>query len=262
MAVSTPPPATTSTVISLNDVSERYLQIYQRLFDVACFCFASFRKVNEEDYDMIAQQSSVMPKIQNRMDFERAKDTTQSWIARNALSEALSTVVPLMEDCRTVCSLCDYKMSGKTDAAEVERITGKERQQFLMLSIPDKLNDLHKRFGIKSELEEHVLSLLDVAKVLVLKEGKVTDEEAKNNGKLTLKLRMITVMQAPTQSEAGEQIMGLTRRMSDHTRDFAVGEKLELNRAETIGGIITLAGFLATMLQGIQVYAKKIGAAD
>ncbi|MDD5261281.1 MAG: hypothetical protein PHD76_05465 [Methylacidiphilales bacterium] len=255
------PSPNAATVISLNDVAERYLQVYQRLFDIACFCLASFRKINEEDYDQMAQQSSVMPKIQSRMDFERAKDATQFWMARNTLSEALSTIVPLLEDCRTVCALCDYKMTGKADPALVEKITGPDRQQFLQLPIPEKFAQLKKKYGIESELEDHVQSLLDLTKALVLKDGKLTNEEARN-GKLTLKLRMITVMQAPAQSQGGEPILGLTRRMTDHVRDIAVGDKIELSRAEAIGGLITIAGFLATMLQGVQAYAKKVGASE
>lgn len=249
------------TTISLNDIAERYLGVYQRLFDVVSINLAGFRKINEEDYDQIGQQASVMPKVQARMDFEAAKDAAQFWIGRNALSEALSTVVPLMEDCRTVCALCDYKIAGKTDASAIQKITGEDRQKFLQLPIPEKFKAVAKSYGITSELEPHVLSLMDLAKAMVLKDGKVTEEEAKN-GELVLQIRAITVTQQPTQSASGETILGLARRMSDHSRTLKVGDKAELNRAELLGALVTIAGFLATFLKGVQDYAQKVGAAD
>jgi hypothetical protein len=255
------PPAG-QTTISLNDVADRYLRVYQRLFDVAMFNFASYRKVSEEDYDFVGQQFPVMPHSQSRRNFEGAKDTAQDWLARNLISEALSTVVPLLEDCRTVLALCDYKASGKTDAARIQEITNQERASFMGLPIPEKFKLLKDKYAVSSELQEHIQSLLDVTKCMVMHENKVAPEAAPG-GTLVFKIRAITIVQAPAQSkEGGEPILGLTRRMQDHTRELKAGEEIHLAKAEVVGALVTIAGFLATLLQGVQVYAKKVGAAD
>src|ERR1700736_1173610 len=97
----TPTPAPTTT-ISLNDVADRYLDHYQKLFDLLIFSLSSFRKASEQDYDEFANQLVIMPKNKARLSFEKAKDATEGWVLKHILSEALGSVVPLMEDSRTI----------------------------------------------------------------------------------------------------------------------------------------------------------------
>jgi hypothetical protein len=247
--------------ISLNEIADRYLSVHQKLFDVAMFNMASHRKVSEEDYDMVTNQFPVQPQQKERRDFEAAKDTAQNWAARNLISEALSTVVPLMEDSRTVMALCDYKVGGKNDQELVNKITGPDRNEFMALPIPDKFKFLKDKYDVSSEVEEHILSLMEVAKAMIQHDNKAAAEVCKD-GKLTLKIRTITLTQAPAKSESGEAILGLTRQMNDHTREFTEGSEIELKKAELVGGLVTISAFLATLLAGVQQYAQKTGAAD
>jgi len=116
--------------ISLNEIADRYLKVYQRLFDIAMINMAGARKVSEEDYEAVTNQFPVQPQQKERRDFEDAKDEAFDWQCRGLISEALSTVVPLMEDCRTVLALCDYKAAGKNDPDRIKEITDKERKEF------------------------------------------------------------------------------------------------------------------------------------
>jgi hypothetical protein len=97
-----PSPQAGVTTINLGDIADRYLDVYQRLFDISGFILMSGRKITEEDYDQFRDQFPIMPKTEVRRSFEDAKETTQTWLARSILSEALSTIVPLLEDSRTV----------------------------------------------------------------------------------------------------------------------------------------------------------------
>ncbi|MEM6886006.1 MAG: hypothetical protein AAF571_13340 [Verrucomicrobiota bacterium] len=255
------PAASGGQTISLNEIADRYLGVYQRLFDITMINLASYRKVSEEDYDMVTNQFPVQPQQKDRRDFEAAKDTALIWLTRSLVSEGLSTVVPLLEDCRTVLCLCDYKVAGKNDAERIQEITGKERQEFMAMPIPDKFKLLKEKFEVSSEIEEHILSLMEVTKGMVMHDGKAAAEICED-GKLTLKIRTITLTQAPATSESGEQILGLTRQMNDHSREYQEGETIELNKGEIVGSIVTLAAFLASLLASVQTYAKKVGAAD
>ncbi len=261
MSKPTEQPAQGGQTISLNEIADRYLGVHQKLFDIAMFNLASYRKVSEEDYDLVTNQFPVQPQQKDRRDFEGAKDTAQNWLARNLISEALSTVVPLMEDCRTVLALCDFKTGGTNDPELVKKITGPDRQEFLGLSVPDKFKFLKEKYEVKSEVEEHILSMMEVAKAMIQHDNKAAAEVCKD-GKLILKIRTITLTQAPVKSEAGENVMGLTRKMNDHSREFVEGAEIDLQKAEVVGTLVTISAFLATLLAGVQQYAQKTGAAD
>src|SRR6266853_6003326 len=111
------PPQNPPTRISIGEVATRYLDSLQRVYDIVSFCMASSRKISEQDYEEFSHKLQIMPRQESRMDFEKAKDTTEQWYLRNSLGDAISLVVPLMEDCRTIAALCDYKVGGKNDAA-------------------------------------------------------------------------------------------------------------------------------------------------
>ncbi|MEM9444856.1 MAG: hypothetical protein AAGA18_05830 [Verrucomicrobiota bacterium] len=253
--------APTGQKISLNEIADRYLNVYQRLFDIAMVNLAGYRKVSEEDYDSVTNQFPVQPQQKERRSFEAAKNASQDWLTRNLITEALSTIVPLLEDCRTVLALCDYKSAGKNDATEIQKITGKDRQEFMNLPVPDKFKFLKDKYSASSELQEQILSLMDFSRGMIMFEGKATKEICQD-GKYIFKIRTITLSQTPAKSDSGEPILGLTRKMSDHTRQFKEGDQLELNKGEMIGSLVTIAGFLATLLASVQGYAKKVGAAS
>jgi hypothetical protein len=250
-----------TTTISLNDVADRYLNHYQKLFDLSMFSLSSFRKASEQDYDEFAKQLIVMPKNHARMNFDKAKDATETWVLKHILSEALGSVVPLMEDCRTICALCDYKVAKKSDQAELQKITVQNRQEFIALPIAEKFAVLKKKYGIETDVQEHIQSLLLVTRAL-LREGVLTEADTDGKPEISLNIRSVTLVQAPGKPNAGgEATVSLTRKMGDNSRAVKVGDKITFTKAEQFGSIVTLAIFLASMLQGVQAYAKKTGAA-
>jgi hypothetical protein len=257
------PAAESTTRISLVDIANRYLEHYQRLFDISAFSLAGFRKASEQDYDELTRQLVLMPKNDARMSFEKAKDVTETWLLKHVLTEALGSVVPLLEDSRSICALCDYKVAKINDSAKLLAISNQQRQEFLRLSIGDKFNHLKQKYGITCDVQEHVESLLSITRALLSKDGVLTQEEAGAQSEITLKIRSITLVQAnAAPSTSGEAVFNLTRKVTDNTRKVKVGDKVALTKAEQFGSLMTLSIFLATMLQGVQNYALKTGAAD
>jgi hypothetical protein len=250
-----------TTTISLNDVADRYLSHYQKLFDISMFSLSSFRKASEQDYDEFAQQLMVMPKNQGRMTFDKAKDATETWVLKHVLAEALGSMVPLMEDCRTICALCDFKTAKKQNPSEVQEITGKQRQEFIGLPLPEKFNVLKQKYNLDSEVKEHVQSLLQVTRALA-RDSVLTEAETEGKPETTLKIRAVTLVQIPAKGPSGEPTINLSRKISDATRVVKVGEKITFTKAEQFGSLVTMAIFLGSMLQGVQAYARKTGAAS
>jgi hypothetical protein len=256
-------PTAQSTKISLNDVATRYLDALQRIYDLVSYSLAASRRINEHDYDEFSQQLQVMPRQQSRMDFEKAKDAAEHWFLRNSLGDAVALIGPLMEDCRTISSLCTYKTSGQADPAKLQAIVGEERQKFMLLPAKEKFRVLKEEYSLTSPVQEHIEGLLEATKCLIWKNGVVTAEEANADGKLKFKIRSIHVVPVSGGvTKANEHTLNLTRRMGDSEKVFAVGETINLSKAEHVGAIITVGLFIGSLLQGLQEFARKTGAAD
>lgn len=256
------PTPTPAASISLNEVATRYLDSLQRVYDIVSYSLAASRRINEHDYDEFSQQLQVMPRQQARMDFEKAKDATEHWFLRNSLGDAIALVGPLMEDCRTISALCTYKVAGKNDQARLQAIVGEERQKFMQLPAKEKFRVLTEEYSVSSPVQEHIEGLLDAAKCLIWKNGVVSEEEVNSDGKLKFKIRTVHIVPVSAPSPGKEPTLSITRRMGDSEKVFAVGETIGLSKAEHIGAIITVGLFIASMLQALQDFAKKIGAAD
>lgn len=251
------------TRISLVEIANRYLEHYQRLFDISAFSLAGFRKASEQDYDELTRQLVLMPKNDARMSFEKAKDVTETWLLKHVLTEALGSVVPLLEDSRSICALCDYKIAKINDSNKLFAISNEQRQEFLRLSIKQKFDHLKQKYGITCDVQEHIESLLTITQALLSKEGILTEVEAGSPDEITLKIRSVTLVQAnAAPNSSGEPVFNLTKKFTDNSRVVKVGDKVALTKAEQFGSLMTLSIFLSTILQGVQNYALKIGAAD
>ncbi|MDF3129817.1 hypothetical protein P0Y35_11470 [Kiritimatiellaeota bacterium B1221] len=249
-----------TTRISLEEIATKYLGALQKNHDMLSYFLSGSRKTTEADYDEFSNQLQVMPRQTDRMDFENAKRATQQWVLRNTLSDSLALVMPLLEDARTVCALCDFKASGSTDQAELQKIANQNRAEFLQKPLAEKFTHLKDTYGIDCEVSEHILILMDICKALMTKNGILTEEEAVD-GKRTLKIRSVQIVQTPSTDGSGQNL-SLSRKVGDSSREIKVGEEIHFTKAEQVGSILTVGVFISDMLKGIQVYAQKTGVAN
>ncbi len=245
------PPAG-STTINLSDIADRYLDVYQRLFDIAGFLGTAAGQAGEEPFKSFRQTHTIMPKAEGRMEFASAKQAASHWLARSILSEALSTITPLLEDSRMVLALCDYKAAGKTDEDKIKRITGKDRQEFMSLEIPDKLNLLKDKFKIDPEHAPHLIALSGITRDLIMSDGRATRNHV-------LKISALTLSPAPAVTPS-EPPVGKSGQLINHERTINSGSMIELSQEELVGCLVTIASFLATLMEQVQSYARKVGA--
>lgn len=248
--------------ISLDDMATRYLNALQKTYDMVCYTLAGSRKLSEADYDEFSNQLQVMPRQQARMEFEHAKENTEQWVLRNSLSDTLALVMPVLEDGRTICALCDFKKENSQDAEKLKEISTNDRAKFLQLPLPEKFAFLKKQYGISCEVEEHIVSLMEITKALMTKEGKLTDEEVDQNGQRTLKIRSVQIVQAPGEQANLAQSLNLTRKIGDSERVLKTGDEIHFSKAEHMGSILTVGIFITEVLKGIQAYAHKTGVAE
>ncbi|MEO0413482.1 MAG: hypothetical protein AAF226_00865 [Verrucomicrobiota bacterium] len=250
-----------TTKISLEDMANSYLDTLQRTYDRVCYTLAGSRIINEENYDEFSQQLQVMPRQPSRMSFDDAKRSTEQWVLRNSLADSLALVMPVLEDARTVCSLCDFKASGSQDQQEAEKISTEHRAEFLQKTIEDKFSFLEDEFQINCQVKEHVLGLMDLTKALMTKDGFVTEEEA-TDSVLTIKIRSVQIVQSSEPGASGAAGLNLTRQVGDTEKQFKVGDSIHLNKAEHVGALLTIGIFITDIIRGVQSYAHSAGVAD
>ncbi len=251
------------TTISLEEMAARYLDTLQRNYDMVSYTLAGSRKISEGDYDDFSQQLQVMPRQPARMPFDKAKQASEQWILRNSLADGLAIVMPVLEDARTICSLCDFKASGSKDQAELNEIASNQRADFLQQEIGKKFAILKERYQISCDVEEHILSLMEFTKALMMKDGILTKEESADGERRTLKIRSVQVVQSGEgQTSDTPGSLNLTRRVGDSEREIKVGDAIHFSKAEHIGAILTIGIFVTDILRGIQAYAQSVGAAD
>jgi hypothetical protein len=257
-------PQTQNSSIRLADVAANYLGALQKIYDITCYTLSGSRKLNESDYDEFSGNLQVMPQQSTRLDFESAKEVTEQWLLRNSLGDSVSLITPLLEDVRTIASLCQFKASGSKDGTKVQKIVTDDRAAFLPIPLEDKFKKLKEEYGIASLVQEHVESLILVVKTLMWRQGIVTKEDLGSADTLKVKIRSVQIVAAngPESSGQGSATMSLTKKMGDSEKEFKVGDKIRLTKAEHMGAIITITLFVGSLLEGLQAYARSTGAAD
>ena len=250
------------TTISLEEMATRYLETLQKNFDMISYTLAGSRKINEADYDEFSQQLQVMPRQPSRMSFDKAKTATEQWLLRNSLADGLAVVMPVLEDARTICALCDFKSSGSTDQDELNEIASSQRAEFLKQEIDQKFKLLEDRYQITCDVKDHILGLMQLTKALMTKDGVLTEDEAPD-GSIALKIRSVQIVQSREANESAQPgSLNLSRQVGDSEREIKVGDSIQFSKAEHIGAILTISIFVTDILRGIQAYAQTTGAAD
>ncbi|MDX2225482.1 MAG: hypothetical protein SFY92_00045 [Verrucomicrobiae bacterium] len=252
-----------SVTISLNDIGVKYLTSLQRIYDITTFSMASARLINETNYDEFARTLQVMPNASTRMNFDRAKEEAERWLFRNSLTDALSIVIPLLEDCRTVCALARWKVSKERKDADLQKITVDDRTAFLRMTLRDKFKHLKDVFGLASELESNIESLARTRACLAQEGGKVGERATgADEEDLVLRLKTVQFINTPVTGQNQEVSLNVSRQFAEIEKTFKKGEAIELSKMEQAAAIITITIFVTNLLEGVQKFVKDSGAAD
>jgi hypothetical protein len=245
-----------ATQINLAEVVSRYLEGLQRVHDVINYVLAGERLLNEQEYENFSRASRVMPSQATRMDYDKAKEETNNWLLKQTLNETLGLLTLYLDDCRTICSICQWKAdSGRTDG-QLQKILNEDRATFLRLDLPAKIDALGSQYGISSTTADHVKSLYKARLSLSNANGLVSDKEAVD-GKLAVTLRNVQLVSKPAEGQGGGVFV--TSEVGDISKSFAVGDKVKLAKSEHLACILTIAFYVTTLAQSLRDYAQKLG---
>ena len=243
--------------INLGEVVNNYLKALQRVFDVMNYTLASERLLNEQEYEEFSRGNRVMPSQQSRLDYEGARDETNTWLLKQTLNEALGVLVLFLDDCRTLGTLSSWKSKGGA-GTDLQKKLQEDRVAFARMDLPAKLEHLEKEFELASPSSEHILSLFRARRILAANDARVTDENLED-GEFTVLLRSVQLKTNPGDKQ--NPGVFVTSEMGDLKRTFKTGEKLRLNKQEHLAVILTVSLFITSQAQSLKEYAQKLGVA-
>jgi hypothetical protein len=246
-------PAPQSIQINLREMGLKYLGASQRTFDLTACTIGALRCETERDYDEFARSVRFMPSQQHHLAFDAIRPAAESWLLRQLLSEALSLLVPLLEDARSVAALAAWKAEGGIDQTRLQRILQEDRQAFLRLSLDDKLKHVKEKFALSAPNESFLNGYLKLGQALV-RGGAVIEADATDDGALVVRLAAVDLQPA---SGEGVAAGAMTGRLVEMQKRFAVGDKLEFRKEEVLSLFASISLFITGIMGSLQAFVQK-----
>lgn len=233
--------------ISLKDMAQRYLGAMQRTYDIAAIAVQGIREVNERGYDELTAAARFLPAQNQRRNFATARPLAERWVLRNLIADAFGTLVPFMEDARTICALHEWKRAG-SDAATLPAIFRDQRNEFLRKDTAGKLAHLQEKHALQPPLGAHLTSIEALAGCLVRHDGVVP----KDGQPLAVTLVSLDLVAAPNAEKKVQPQLGEARK------EFAPGAEVVLDKVEYMNVLATVALFINGTMRQLQ---EKLGQA-
>jgi hypothetical protein len=236
-------PETQKTItISLHDMAQRYLGAMQRTHDIAAMVVQGTREVNERGYYELAAAARFMPAQNQRRAFAAAKPVAERWLLRNLLADAFGSLVPFLEDTRTICALHAWKKAG-SDPATLEPIFKEQRADFVRKDTAARLAHLKETYQLELPLSAHVTGLEALAACLVRHDGLVP----KDGTPLAFQIVALDLVGA----QQGDQ-RTVQPQLGESRKEFAPGSEVALDKVEYLNVLATVALFMNAALRKLQ----------
>jgi hypothetical protein len=255
MSKSSAPSTPQSVQINLRDMGLKYLGAIQRSFDMAACTIGSLRCQTEKDYDEFARIVRFMPSQQHHLGFDRIRPEAENWLLRQLLADSMGMLIPMLEDARSVSELAKWKAAGGTDQSAVKKILDEDRKAFLRLSLEDKLKHLKEKFAISASNEAFLPGYLKLGAALT-RGGTVAENDVTDNKNLVVRLAVVELgkVEKNDKSTPGS---GITGRLLEAQKRFAVGDKIEFNKDEVLSLFAMIALFVTGIMGSLQTFVKK-----
>lgn len=250
MSDTTTAPAEQSVQINLRDMATRYMSAIQRIFDLASASVGSLRCQTEKDYEDFSRQARFMPAPETHLPFDRIRPVTESWILRLLLNEAFGAIVPLLEDCRSVVALAQWKATGSGDQKEVQKILSEDRQAFLRLGLVEKIQHLRDQFNLTVPNDGFVAPYIKLTQCLT-RGGTVAEADATEGKDLVVPLLAVQIDQA----QGGQNPSG---RLVTVPKRFATGQNVEFRKEEILNVFAAFSLFASGLLGSLQQRVQSL----
>jgi hypothetical protein len=258
--------------ISINTLGLRdnYLAEIQNLADIAAFIYGGHELTTADKYSLPLGFVTIEPAASRKLTFEQAKERSDEWLLGSLLTDSVNITGNLLDDSRAVCALLRlFSPTKQTKGAEVNRVLIEEAKRFHRLGFPKKFEILREEYGVRTQLEEHFLSLNRARNCFVHRRGIVSREDTTHQDELVVKWRTGEMV---AKAVDGDSEVVLTKpevlqseshifiRIVDKTKAFSVGQKISFDRDELCQNIFTLFFLARELVASVDEYGRKIGA--
>lgn len=234
-----------SRTISLNDIGEKYFTGIQRLSDLTVFSWAGARTVSEQGYDDVAKSVSGLPATPFRLSFEAAKEESEKWVLKHGINEILGLTAIFLEDIRKLSGLVTFNAAKANASGDLAALAG-EINAAGPQDFGARLKHLKARYNVVSPLEQEMLSIVNLGRLLFQQNGVVGNGETVN--------LLLKAVQPPTDGSNEP-------RLEPYQRTWKSGEQITLSREEHAAVFTTVSLFFSSFLSAIQEYAQSSGLA-
>jgi ASC-1-like (ASCH) protein len=246
-------------VISLENISRKYLSVLQRRHDILAYEVASIPGVDAEKYEYFARLARLMPVNQIHMDHAQVQRQIRGKITVQVLNDLLGMAAGCMDECHFLLTLIANKPEVEAGAAEANRKVAEAQEAFSQSALQDKFDTLEKNYGIMCELEDGIISLAFGLRVMMGRGGVVEAEDLGDDGELAFEFKSVQQINPPVGAPEGTKP---ELRLADTRRAFRAGDTIEFTNSEIMGLTVTIASFFHGLFRSVDDFGRrKLGAA-
>lgn len=247
-------------VISLENISRKYLGVLQRRHDILAYEVASIPGVDAEKYEYFARLARLMPVQQIHMDHGQVQRQVRGKITVQVLNDLLGMAAGCMDECHFLLTLIANKPEVEAGAAEANRKVAEAQEAFARSALQDKFDTLEKNYGIMCELEDGIISLAFGLRVMMGRGGIVEAEDTGDDGELAFEFKSVQQINPPVGAPEGTKP---ELRLADTRRAFRAGDTIEFTNSEIMGLTVTIASFFHGLFRSVDDYGRRtLGAAS
>ncbi|NMG44127.1 hypothetical protein GPA22_10335 [Aromatoleum toluvorans] len=256
--------------IDLNFDSSRghFLRAIQHQLDIVTLLLAGAAKVSEEECEPQGFHN-FSPAHGAALPHEQARSKAVGWLNTCFLRDSIEATDQFLGRCLSFCFAIQIAEKGKATTADLDEIVRVAPQRHHKLHFPAKLQELEKKYGVKPNFTEHVLSLNKLRTCLVHRLGVVSNLDANDDDQLVAKWisskMVLRGLQTGTELVLTEPGQGLQEEamlemhIVEHEKVFPVGSNIILEPYDTYSTIFTLWRFGLACSEAVERFVVSAG---
>lgn len=257
-------------VIDLNFESSRghFLRAIQHQLDVVTLLLAGIEGVTAEQCEPRGFHH-FSPASGAQLPHDEAKIRAVRWLNASFLRDAIEATDQFLGRCLSFCFAIQVAGRGQATPHDLDDMVRLAPHRHHKLHFPVKLQELERKYAVKPEFSEHVLSLNKLRTCLVHRSGRVSQLDANHDDGLVAKwvsskmvlrgletgAELVLTKPGPGLDEPSQLEMHIVQ----HEKTFQLGADVELEPYDIFSTIFTLWRFGLACSEAVEQFAIKSG---